>query len=236
MVEQGECVVGVILYGKSNYAGGDFISYCDENHIQVYDFLEADTCFAQYKNNLDMLYSCIFPKKIKKRWIEAAKVAAINFHPAPLPEYRGVFGYNFAFLNHESSYGVSCHFLVDQFDEGDIIEVKRFPYNFEDGSLKELIGLSDYHMFDLFQRIYTRFKNGETVKGAPQTRGRYYSRKDFEREKHIDLADAAGTLDKIKAFWYPPFEGAYIKIGDRKIMLVPEDEYRNLCGTKDSAT
>ena len=40
--------------------------------------------------------------------------------------------------------------------------------------------------------------------------------------------DPALIADKIRAFWYPPFECAYVRIGGNKVMLVPEKEYRML--------
>ena len=229
LVEQQETILGVVLYGKDGYAQSEFARYCAEKRVPIYDFSETDQLFSAHQNEIDMVCSNTFPKRLESRWINAARVAAINFHSAPLPEYRGAFTYNFAFLNHENEYGVTCHFLTERFDEGNIIEVVRFPFDFAHGSVKELVALSGQYMLQLFRRTYLRFKNGEHITGVPQSAGQYYSRKDFERAKQVLLTDRPDSIcDKIRAFWYPPFECAYVTLNGQKVMLVPEAEYKKL--------
>ena len=235
LVEQGEEILGIVLYDKQNYTNSTFSRFCSEKHIKIYDFSEADDFFAKHQNEIEMIYCNTFPQKIKSSWINLAQIAAINFHSAPLPEYKGPFGYNFALLNHEAEYGVSCHFLVDKFDEGDIIEVLRFPYDAKNGTVKGLVELSNDFLFQLFQKTYLRFKSGEKVTGSHQTGGRYYSREEFERQKQVlPGEDQAKILDKIRAFWYPPFDGAYMMVNGQKIMLVIEDDYKLMVQEKQN--
>lgn len=230
LVEQGEELLGVILYDKEAYAGSAFSTYCEVNDLPLLDFSETDACFEAHKGEIDMVYCNTFPRRLKKEWIEAANIAAINFHGGPLPDYQGAFSYNFAFLNDEKEYGITCHFLAEQIDRGDIIEVLRFPYDFKNGSVKELVELSSQHLYELFQKIYTRFKDGEEVLGTPQRGpGRYYSRQDFEREKEVHSEESEElALRRIRAFWYPPYEGAYLRLGGEKVYLVPEAAYKAL--------
>lgn len=43
-------------------------------------------------------------------------------------------------------------------------------------------------------------------------RGNYYSKKDLDEARKIHETDSADVIEKkIKAFWFPPFEGAYIE-------------------------
>lgn len=229
LVEQREELLGVFLYDKASYVDSSFALYCKEHDVPLYDTSEADAFFEKNRDHIDMIYCNTFPKRLKREWLETAKIAAINFHCAPLPEYRGVFGFNFAFLNQESEFGVTCHFLSEQFDEGDIIEVLRFPYDFERGSVKELVDLSDQYLYRLFCRTYQRFKGGEKVMGLPQSGGSYYSREDFEKAKEIRPGESEElTLRRIRAFWYPPYEGAYMRFGREKVFLVPEPQYKTL--------
>lgn len=229
MVAQGENILGVIICNKQDYENSKFINYCTNKNISVYDYTEADTCFNRNKGNIELIYCNTFPKKIKNEWISQAEIAAINFHSAPLPEYRGVFGYNFAILNQETEYGVSCHFLSSEFDEGDMIEVLRFPYDCLNGNVGELVELSNYYLLQLFRKIYMKYKNGESIKGTKQSCGNYYSRKDFELAKKITIQDSPERiLRKIRAFWYPPYEGAYMVIDNQKVFLVLEENYRSV--------
>lgn len=229
LVEQGEELLGVIVYDKLSYADSPFARYCETNGVPFFDASEADDCFEKNRSRIDMVYCSTFPKRLKREWIGTAKIAAINFHSAPLPEYRGAFCYNSAFLNQEKEYGITCHFLVERIDEGDIIEVVRFPYDFEKGSLEDLVSLSNQHLYRLFCKTYQRFKNGEKVIGRPQGGGTYYSWQDFEKAKEIRLGESEElTPRRIRAFWYPPHEGAYIRLGGEKIFLVPEPQYKVL--------
>ena len=58
----------------------------------------------------------------------AARVAAINLHPAP-PEYPGIGCINFALYDEVTQYGVTCHHMAPTVDTGPIIAVRRFPAN-----------------------------------------------------------------------------------------------------------
>lgn len=229
MVEMGDEILGVVLYNKHLYTESPFVGYCEDKGIEVWDFKQADELFSRYHDQIEIIISNTFPKRIKESWICLAKRAAFNLHMAPLPEYRGTFGYNFALLNCEKEYGVSCHFLSKEFDTGDLIEVLRFPYDGENGSVQELVDLTDTYLYNLFCKTYMRFKSGERVTGTPQKEGRYYSRDDFEKAKQILSSDSSKTIiDKVRAFWYPPFEGAYIMVEGKKFFLIPQEEYNRI--------
>lgn len=237
LVNQGEQLLGVIVYNQLSYVDSPFTLYCEEHDVLLYDASEADAFFEENRNRVDMIYCSTFPKRLKREWLEAAKIAAINFHSAPLPKYRGVFGYNFAFLNQEDEYGVTCHFLAEQFDEGDVIDVLRFPYDFKKGSVKELISLADQHLYRIFCKTYQRFKSGEKVVGRPPNGGVYYSRQDFERAKETLPGESEElSLRRVRAFGYPPYEGAYIRLGREKVFLVPEAQYKVLVSPVDKQT
>lgn len=55
-------------------------------------------------------------------------MAAINFHPAP-PEYPGSGCINFALYDDVTEYGVTAHIINEKVDNGQILEVRRFPVN-----------------------------------------------------------------------------------------------------------
>ena len=174
-----------------------------------------------------MIWCNTFPKLIKEEWIRAASVAAVNFHSAPLPEYRGVFAFNFAILNGDGEYGVTAHLLGKKFDQGDIIEVRRFPYDCGKGSVAELVALSEEKMLEPCSGIVTR----STASGgacshdaAGADGGRYFSRSDFEEAKRIVPGeDPAMTERRVRAFWYPPYEGAYVEAGGTRYAVVSKE-------------
>ena len=59
------------------------------------------------------------------------------------------------------------------------------------------------------------------MESIPQSNGQYFSKKDFEENREIVLEDSNEDIDKkIRAYWYPPFEGAYIKIKEKKLFII----------------
>ena len=68
------------------------------------------------------------PAAADRRW---AGSACLNFHPAPLPDIRGLGGYNVAILEDFAEWGVSAHFVDEEFDTGDLVRVDRFPIDRE---------------------------------------------------------------------------------------------------------
>ena len=83
--------------------------------------------YADPPADVDVVISFLFWKLIREPLISLGRVGCLNFHPAPLPDFRGVGGYNVAILEGLSSWGVSCHFVDERFDTGDVVEVERFP-------------------------------------------------------------------------------------------------------------
>jgi methionyl-tRNA formyltransferase len=51
---------------------------------------------------------------------------AVNFHPSPLPRYRGPYPLVRAILDREPIWGASCHKLSAEFDRGDILAQQLF--------------------------------------------------------------------------------------------------------------
>ena len=77
--------------------------------------------------DVDLVISFLFWKRIREPLLSLGRVGCLNFHPAPLPDIRGVGGYNVAVLEGMSEWGVSCHFVDAELDTGDLVEVDRFP-------------------------------------------------------------------------------------------------------------
>lgn len=224
LCEQGETVLGVIIHDSPKYIGGSFCEFCRENNIRIYNGNEVYSEINTFKENLDVIYVNTYPELIRSDLIDSAKKGAVNFHMAPLPKYRGVFGYNFAIYNQEKQYGVTAHRLSNQFDRGDLIEVDMFDIYPDKITVKELVELSEEHLFELFKRTYYRIKRGEKINYLEQGEGKYYSRKDFENLKQIKESDTADIIRrKIRAFWYPPYEGAYIVLDGERYGLVTEE-------------
>jgi len=185
--------------------------------------LEKNQVENKIFNNVDLVISYLYPKKIDVKLIELPKIGCINFHPAPLPEFRGVSPYCFGILEDFPYWGVTAHFIDKEFDAGDIIKVKKFDVNLKMETSLSLEQKSQIYLFDLFKEITKMFLENKQLPREKQNKGRYFSYKEFEKLREIKENDSIETINKkIRAFWYPPFPGASIKIQGKEYSVINE--------------
>jgi methionyl-tRNA formyltransferase len=170
--------------------------------------------------DVDLVISFLFWNLIREPLISLGRVGCLNFHPAPLPDFRGVGGYNLAILEGLESWGVSCHFVDEQFDTGDLVDVERFPIDQDAETAFSLDLKSQDHLVGLFERVLQRLLDGDELPRARQGDGRYVSRAEFEELRVVRAGDDLPR--KLRAFWYPPWPGAVVDVGGRQLTLVDE--------------
>lgn len=224
MLECGDEVLAVVLDDPARWEGSGLLRMCEAESIRVIGYADCGGFFAEAEG-LDALWCQTFPKLIKAEWCERARVCAVNFHAAPLPEYRGAFAYNFAILNGDASFGVTAHHIAPGLDEGDIVEVDRFAYDCAHGTVAELVEFSCEHQLAQFKRVRAMAESG-FVPAEPQdgSRARYFSRAMFREAKRILPTDGAAMVEcRIRAFWYPPYEGAYVELGGERFYPVTKE-------------
>jgi len=172
-------------------------------------------------SNVEIVISYLYPKKIDAKLIELPKKGCINFHPAPLPEFRGVSPYCFGILEDFPNWGVTSHFIDKEFDTGDIIKVKKFDVNLKEETSFSLEQKSQIFLFKLFKEIINMVLEDTNLPRIKQTSGRYFSYEKFEKLRQINEDDSIEVINKkIRAFWHPQFPGAYIKIQNKEYYLM----------------
>jgi methionyl-tRNA formyltransferase len=171
-------------------------------------------------DGVDLVVSFLFWNRIREPLISLGRIGCINLHPAPLPDLRGVGGYNVAILEGRTEWGVSCHFVDDTIDTGDLVEVERFPIDPAGETALSLDVLSQERLLALFQRVVGRALAGEALPREPQGEGRYVSREELEWLRVVREGDDLER--KLRAFWYPPWPGAVIDVAGRRLTLVDE--------------
>ncbi len=182
--------------------------------------LGEDELYADPPADVDVVISFLFWNRIREPLISLGRVGCLNFHPAPLPDFRGVGGYNVAILEGLDRWGVSCHFVDEQLDTGDLVEVERFPIETDTETAFSLDLKSQERLVGLFERVLGRVRDGEPLPRAPQGEGRYVSRDEFEELRVVRPGDDVAR--KLRAFWYPPWPGAVLDVDGRRLTLVDE--------------
>jgi methionyl-tRNA formyltransferase len=185
--------------------------------------------YADPPEGVDIVISFLYWKLIREPLVSLGRVGCLNFHPAPLPDLRGLGGYNVAILEGREEWGVSCHFVDERFDTGDLVEVERFPIDPANETAFSLDLSSQERLLALFQRVMARLLAGETLPRTPQGAGRYVTRAEFEGLRRVRPGDDLER--KLRAFWYPPHPGAVIELDGRLLTLVDE---RLLAETADA--
>jgi len=186
----------------------------------LYAALEGDGPQGLELGDVELVVSFLFWKKLLPPLIRLGRVGALNFHPAPLPDLRGLGGFNVAILEARQEFGVSCHFVDTAYDTGDLVEVERFPLE-PDESAWSLDVKSQERLFGMFTRVTDAVLRGEELPREPQGEGRYVTREEFTELRRVREDDTPETLERrVRAFWYPPYDGAAIERGGETLTVV----------------
>lgn len=225
-ISHNQKVVGVITKENSTLS-----KVAKEGGIPVISMEEAEEMVTD--GMVDLCVSVLYWRRIKEPLISGPKLGCINFHPAILPDYKGLGGCSMAILDKLDEWGVSAHYVDENFDTGEIIKVFRFSFDYRNETGYSLKKKTESILFDLYksvvgEQIDSKQKFYNTVSN---TGGTYVSRKMMLDLMRIDL-EADDIVQKIHAFWFPPYDGAYIEVDGSKYTLVDSDIIKSYCEGK----
>lgn len=220
LIEKGVRIAAVV--GQSDTKKGELVELAKKSKIEVLTYEKLVSNPRRFRD-IDLIISFLFWKKIEKSLINLPKIGCINLHPAPLPDFRGVAGYNFAVYEGLRQWGVTAHYVDETIDTGDIIKVNRFAINPEEETAFSLEAKTQEHLLELFKEIIIEAGAKGSLPRSPQGNGRYISKKEFENLRKITKNDTLDEIErKIRAFWFPPFQGAVIEMYGKEFTLVNE--------------
>jgi methionyl-tRNA formyltransferase len=222
LIERGCDVAAVVAGSPDEYAvEAQRVDLVAERHgVRLASESEL---YDQSLGEVDLVVSFLYPTLIRPALIELPRLACLNFHPAPLPDLRGLGGFNVAILEGRTEYGVSVHHVAETFDTGDIVEVERFPIDPDLETAWSLDLKCQEHLLGLFRSVIGRLLAGEELPRRPQGEGRYVTREEFESLRVVRAGDPPEeTARRIRAFWYPPFEGAVLELDGRRYTLLDD--------------
>jgi methionyl-tRNA formyltransferase len=218
-VKKGIKIVGIVTDSSYN----PYISsVANRFKIPIMSLKEVEKRMDTNNNFTDLVVLYLYPEIIKNDLIlNIPKYGCINFHPAILPNWRGTAGYNIAILNKLPEWGASVHYVDKSIDCGPIIDVKRFKFDYRKETAFNLEKKTQKVQADLYKSTMLKIlKKGKLEsKKQKKSEGIYISRKEMEELKEIDPIKDDIDL-KIRAFWFPPYTGAYIKINNKKYSLI----------------
>lgn len=183
------------------------------NVYQVDEFASITSSTPEFFGQIDLVVSFLFWKRISPEVAGLARYGCINFHPAPLPDYKGLAGYNFAILDKLQEWGVTAHYVDSGFDSGPIISVRHFPFDWRSSTALSLEEQTREPMVELFQKTIEEVNAKGHLPTIKNEGGRYITRSEMEAAKKLDLnrMSSEEIAHRARAFWYPPFDGAYFE-------------------------
>lgn len=119
-IGKGDKEVLSVLESENENNGLPFMSFPDKESL--YDL-------RNWIDDLrpDYIFSISFPFLLSEEILSYGEDKFINFHPGPLPEYRGPMPIFEVLRYQEKETAVSVHFMNPEFDEGDIILSEKLP-------------------------------------------------------------------------------------------------------------
>tara|TARA_Y100000310_G_scaffold335940_1_gene419215 strand:- start:510 stop:1343 length:834 start_codon:yes stop_codon:yes gene_type:complete len=221
LIHEGHDVCAVISrFDKKHFWWGDsvFEEYCKHNYLSWFPYsANILSIIDQYKP--DLMMSVLYPKIISE--VVLNKLRAYNLHCSPLPEYRGSNSTLWAILNGEKMFGATLHEMSVKVDQGNIIKKGKFevPSNITNLDLYNMVHENAYRIF--CDNIIHIIDNRYFVYPQQVTKGKFYFKKNIPL-RVVKLDDDPETISRFaRAFYFPPFEPAYIIINNVKIYLIP---------------
>ncbi|MEY8336181.1 formyltransferase family protein [Lachnospiraceae bacterium 47-T17] len=172
--------------------------------------------------NIDFIVSVGHGWILSDQILALVNYRAVNLHLAMLPEYQGNFTYNHAILNGEDKYGVTFHWMTDKVDTGDYIFTNDFSIQDNDTAYSLYLKSVDAGLSLFKQFIDYICENKELPRRSMRRKSHFYSRTSLQGLKEIqNNASLEDIARKSRAFYFPPFEGAYMVIQGEKYYVYP---------------
>lgn len=204
---EGLLTVAASVFDQQGYALLIFIPAEDDESVErgrlealgheIFEFERIDSDEAHQKAALfepDYILSVVFEQRIPQSFCALARVCALNFHPASLPEFRTGNAWFWPLRMGARSSAITVHKLEHQWDSGNVVLSHPFdlgPYDtqgiYYERVCKEAAAC--------FLALHERLREGATV-GTPQPKSGYYPKLCL-RDILVDWADSAESIDQL---------------------------------------
>jgi methionyl-tRNA formyltransferase len=114
--------------------------------------------------------------------------------------------------------------MDDGFDTGPLLKVRRFPIDASQETGYSLERKAQQEMIRLFIDFCRLAESDKPLPSEQQDRSRmrYLTEEQFMKLKEIPPGADEETAQRIaRAFWFPPYQCAYVRHGDAKLEVVP---------------
>ena len=196
---------GILSVSNEDRNEEDLISLIEEQGVNVI---------------LSVQHNWILSEKLLSR----VKGEAWNLHLAKLPEYGGHHAFSHAILNGDESFSVTLHRMTSEVDSGEIAFSRSFPI-MDGATARSLYEAACEEGRKAFSDLLKSWRHGESVRTEMMHgNSRFYSKHSLDPLREIsDLSDADEVSRKARAFHFPPYPPAFLRIGEAKYLIVPDE-------------
>jgi methionyl-tRNA formyltransferase len=215
------CVTNKIFFDEEIVKISKRIKFIDNNSRNE-DLILSSIVYHQ----IDAIISIQHPWILSNKIINAVKKQAFNLHNAKLPDYKGHNSISHAILNSEKIYTTTIHKLAPKVDMGDII-FENFIEIYPDDTAYSLYLKTILPATKIFNKLIEHLIMGcKLPQKKIKKEGKFYSKKGLNILKEISVNDNFEKVNrKIRAFYFPPHEPAFIRMKDFKIY--PQIDIKN---------
>jgi methionyl-tRNA formyltransferase len=223
--EQGEEIVGLVIHQPAERKFGEEIlraAGLPEDKIFLGSRLRNREGMDAIRSlHPDLGISILFDYILKPEFLRLFPSGVINLHPAFLPYNRGQYPNVWSIVEGTPA-GATLHYIDAHIDTGDIIarkEVAVEPVDTGESLYRKLERAS----LNLFQETWPLLKAGKAER-IPQTlgSGTFHYTRDTEKIDRLDperTYRARDLINILRARTFPPYRGAYIEAGGKRVYL-----------------
>jgi methionyl-tRNA formyltransferase len=213
----------IYVVTEEHYGDNSVEKICNKYKIPIVEYEFLENCLSNVEVEIDIILSFKYSKLIKEPLISIAKFGCVNFHPGILPDFRGRGGHSIAILYKLSHWGATSHLINEKFDEGPIIEVIKYSFDYEIESAYSLEAKTMIIMRRLFINLIMNLLSEKPIHFQPNNplKGTYFSKRKIEMLSILQPLDDYEL--KSRAFWYPPNYGAHLIQDGKKFIITTKD-------------
>lgn len=211
--------IGIVIVGKDIHVQDDF----SENIIQLCIENEIPYCLRK-----DIHYTTSYSIAISWRWIINENTKLIVLHDSILPNYRGFAPLVNQLISNESIIGVSAIFASNEYDNGDIIEIRKIQIT-HPIKINKAIELLSIEYCHLVESIINKIINNIPIKGLPQNNSiSSYSLWRDDEDYKIDWYKSASYIKRFIDSVGFPYKGASTILKNKKIRIMDAIEVEDV--------
>lgn len=176
-------------------------TWAQEREIAVYQPERLEATHTQWLKDKAISLACVmaYGQILKKDFLEALPLGAINWHGSILPKYRGASPIETALLEGESQSGLSLIYMTPKMDAGPIIGTNSFSIGALDNS-ESLRQKASYLAVDLTKSHWIDILRAKAIPRPQDSTQVSYTRKLKKEDAWLDFDQDAKRLErKIRA-------------------------------------